>query len=600
MKKALKHIGLMAAILAGGAVIGYLLIVLSYGLIKIAPEKYEAAWEILDDEGYHPRDYEHNRRTDYYFEQLPDILDLATDQIIVTHSMEAPEGGAFRHSVIESYYRYWHGYIIFWRPLLKFFELGELRIFNFFLQASLAILLAWLLWKGTGKKRFALAWLTVYTVLVPNSMALNFQYSSSYYVAVLSAIALMLFKGYFAKPCRYFYLFLVTGMLTVYFDFLTYPLLTWALPACIMLLVLPYARKVILSAVFWATGYVIFWAEKWLIASIITGENAFADGLNQIVLRSGSDGYGLADRIESFNRNWAHLSFLPFVILFLIWILWWVVCYFAKGLKPDARALSFALIALSSFVWLFAAAQHTGSHPHFAWRNSAAAVTAGLMLIGVGTDTPWKEAKKPSVRTLLMRAGIFAAICAVTLVCYRFIPVETYFSENFGAEVTSEKVLSPGEKEAARFTITPLYERICQIVPVVDCGDASGNIDITVLDGGSTFYSESIDVADREGTRTLNTKVDWRLTKGKPVDVIISTENATAPVTVWIPEEGAGNAADISAMMFGIVYYSHFANKTDTLFYLMSWFSLFMMIVYCFCGKIKIGSEGKSQLTNMI
>ena len=130
MKKRVRQFLISLAILIGGAVVGYLLIVLSF-LIKIPTEKYDTVMSILNEEGFHPRDYVRDGRTDYYFERFPDILDIATDQIILSHSMATPEEGILKAGVFPDYFRYWHGYVVFWRPLLKVLNLDELRFFNF-------------------------------------------------------------------------------------------------------------------------------------------------------------------------------------------------------------------------------------------------------------------------------------------------------------------------------------------------------------------------------------------------------------------------------------------------------------------------------------
>ena len=431
--------------------------------------------------------------------------------------------------------------------------------------------------------------------MLPNTMAISLQYSSSYYVGVICAIGAVALRKFPQKGNRYLYLFLVAGMLTAYFDFLTYPLFTWGLPALTVLALysgegeekdfkyyLPPVLKVVFSAVVWSAGYVIFWAEKWAIASFITGANGFKDALDEFALRAGTEEMTMLDRLGSFNKNWHHFSFLPFLVVYAIWIGWWMYAYFRRGLRKDPRIFALVLIVFSSFVWFTFAAQHTFSHTHFTWRNGAVTMLAGLFIVAVGTE------KKPveSGRSL-GKIAVFGICAALTLVICIFLPVDTYTSTNFDS-ASEEIVLPAGEKEAFSLNLTPLYGFVKEIDPFLECEDASGSYEFILKDGGEIVHTAVVPVSEASGNRIFE-KVYWHLKKGHTYELVISTENVSAPVTLWTtldqnPAEFAGNERSLT---IGIVYYcTCFANKTDALFYLMSWFSLFMMIVYCLYGKI--------------
>ena len=64
---------------------------------------------------------------------------------------------------------------------------------------------------------------------------MSLQYSPVFYISVIST--LFVFLKYDRYRERIFFIFLVSGMLTSFFDLLTYPLLTWGMPALWLILI---------------------------------------------------------------------------------------------------------------------------------------------------------------------------------------------------------------------------------------------------------------------------------------------------------------------------------------------------------------------------
>ena len=100
------------------------------------------------------------------------------------------------------------------------------------------------------------------------------QYYACFYLSFIAMLVLLWKPGYFLKNrFAVCILFLVTGICTSYFDFLTYPIVTLGLPLCVWLLLIPYHNKCIWqlveNAVFWAIGYLGMWAEKWILSSVV-------------------------------------------------------------------------------------------------------------------------------------------------------------------------------------------------------------------------------------------------------------------------------------------------------------------------------------------
>ena len=91
---------------------------------------------------------------------------------------------------------------------------------------------------------------------------------------------------------RYPELFLLTGILTSYFDFLTYPVVTLGFPLCAYFLLAEREsikkglQKVIGYSFCWGVGYVGMWALKWIIADVTLHTGTIKDAAWSIIGRT--------------------------------------------------------------------------------------------------------------------------------------------------------------------------------------------------------------------------------------------------------------------------------------------------------------------------
>lgn len=117
------------------------------------------------------------------------------------------------------YARYWHGYLVFLRPLLTIFNYVGLRVIFCIIVIILAAILVYYLNKNGGKG-IALIFGLVFLMFSYQYVGLSIQY-----VAV--TVIFMAFSIYIAKhkkaKAEYFF---IVGGLTSFFDLLTTPLLT--------------------------------------------------------------------------------------------------------------------------------------------------------------------------------------------------------------------------------------------------------------------------------------------------------------------------------------------------------------------------------------
>lgn len=118
-------------ILLGGTVIGTILLCLAF-CIPVNETNRTATYEIIEEEGWYPSIPIVNGALDTYFTSYnPGVLDDATDLIMLRTALDPLEKSVVRAAMdMNQYDRYWHGYIAILRPLLFFFDYGEIRVLN--------------------------------------------------------------------------------------------------------------------------------------------------------------------------------------------------------------------------------------------------------------------------------------------------------------------------------------------------------------------------------------------------------------------------------------------------------------------------------------
>ena len=289
------------------------------------------------------------------------------------------------------YTRYWHGFLILMKPLLMFFNYGTIRIINGVVQALLVLLTCFLLFKNKFRKAiipYALSFL----MMMPIALAKSIQFSACFYVFTLGSIALLLMK----KETRQKHssiVFLWIGIMTAFFDLLTYPISTFGVPIVFFLLLSEdetLERKIsqsVRNAICWGVGFGGMWVLKWAAASIVNGRNEFSVAMSFFAIRTSS----VSDDGEKFSlyateiRNYGAFSFTPVTILVVLMIAY--LCF--RFLKNRKISMSESLIILLPFViaglmpaiWYAFATNH--SMIHFWFTNKACVTSLLAVLFGM-------------------------------------------------------------------------------------------------------------------------------------------------------------------------------------------------------------------------
>ena len=210
-------------------------------------------------------------------------------EILIKALHQEPDGRS-----IYNYGRYWHGYLLYLKPLLFLGTIGQIRMLNGMIQLLLAFYVLRLLGEKLGKK-VQLAFLFTYLLLNPISMAMSLQYSSMYYVMMFSCVFVLQRADRLLEKDKYIYTFTTVGIGTAFFDFLTYPLVSYGIPLIVFLLLLDQAGKLqekwsgiilaIRSGLAWGFGYGAMFLSKWFLLWWFVGQDAFQQTMTQITYR---------------------------------------------------------------------------------------------------------------------------------------------------------------------------------------------------------------------------------------------------------------------------------------------------------------------------
>lgn len=308
----------------------------------------------------------------------------------------ANEVSAYEYNA-DAYPRYWHGYLVPLKLLLLFFDYGDIRILNFFLQSFLLCMIIRKLYR-IKMEAYAPAFMVMIFVLNPMTTALSLQYSSIYYITLFSTLWLLhLIGSRKVEEQKWNSLFFITGIATSYFDFLTYPLVPFGvLFVCYLIVngdkITFYSTKTLLhKAVLWGCGYAGMWSGKWILGSLLIRKNLFEDALCQVLLRmsagfyDGKEGY---TRLDALFRNIGVLLKWPFAIAILCGGGWLLLSVLQKKITAQILWSNAGIIfwmtgtAVLPVGWLLVTSGHAYGHYYFTYKEFGVSAFA-LFCLGI-------------------------------------------------------------------------------------------------------------------------------------------------------------------------------------------------------------------------
>ena len=308
------------------------------------------------------------------------------------------------------YPRYWHGYLTVLKPLLVFLDLAQIRKLLFVTFIALLALVSILLAKEDGTLAgvvMATSFATFNIAVMINSLPLA---ACPFIALAASLFVLRTTKGrahtLHEDSLWWVIPFFVIGCLTAFFDFLCTPIITLGVPLAILLYRSKKERRqdtlrcvagAFLLCASWALGYVALFVSKWVVASLLTGEDVIADGLMKVAERSSERAnekadVGSIDRLQAVVRNvklaFPKWSVLVAAIVVIVIVATAVYLYRKNHRRPNLWwTLPLCLTALLPYVWYLFAANHSYQHASFTYRAQLLSVLCvGLILAGMLQD----------------------------------------------------------------------------------------------------------------------------------------------------------------------------------------------------------------------
>lgn len=306
------------------------------------------------------------------------------------------------------YPRYWMGFRVLTRAALVFLNYLQIRRYLGFLLLGL-MLLTVLSVAGHADRRAAFLFGLSLLLVRPQVICHSLQFSCCFFLALLGMLAIPRLR----RKRRWEGLFFMEmGILTMYFDFYTAPLLTFGLPMVYLCLLdarereTLSAKRVLADLGLWLGGYVLMWLAKLTLTTVFTSENAFESGFSTLLMWAGGKGTGAAPSLMRALQAVRHAVTVDTPGAF-VWAGALLCALLMLGLcagkgrlrrRPLREQGALLLLALLPLLWFAATARPTEAHAWFQYRSIALSYWAlgawlSLLLPGPGTE------KVPAVRT---------------------------------------------------------------------------------------------------------------------------------------------------------------------------------------------------------
>ncbi len=414
----IKKMGRMALLLLGSAVLGTLLLVLAFCLpVERMRENVAVSVDSMIKD---PEEVADNAFAQYVWSEK----ETYTDAIMVQNAIEripgknvfeeamwvyhtdleeevwTPEASlkaflseeGMEQSYLHEYSRYWHGYLIYLKPLLLIFSWSQIVMLGIVLQVLLmgAVLFASI---KRGTPGVGAAMLIGFLFMKPVLVLCSLTMSVCWIITLAVLLIMLLCHSKIEAGKRYPELFLLTGILTSYFDFLTYPVVTLGFPLCAYFLLAEREsikkglQKVIGYSFCWGVGYVGMWALKWIIADVTLHTGTIKDAAWSIIGRT--EAIGGRPRMNGgfyvIGLNLQEYKWMIYPAAAGLLLLVSLALFFLAARKLSVRAaleivIPCVVIFCIPFAWIVVVQHHSALHARFTFRIlSVAAVAVSCM-----------------------------------------------------------------------------------------------------------------------------------------------------------------------------------------------------------------------------
>ena len=312
------------------------------------------------------------------------------------------------------YLRYWHGYLLFVKPLLLIFNLKQIYMLHYLIMTALLLGLSLLLLHhGLRLECCALAvsLVAVSIWFVPMCLEYTWMFLLMLIVSTIT-VQLALRKRYESFPL----LFFITGIITVFLDFFTTETLTVLVPLLLAVRIRIRQNEegnwkmVIKCCATWCIGYILMWVAKWGITAMVLGIDVTPYIKDKMAWHfSVTSGMTKGQYFwEAISRNVGCLFPIGYGVggvaaFFLMAIMSFLAVYFDKIRARQEicwdRVGIFAFLGVIPYVRYLIIHHHVWYHYFFTYRAQAATVMAMYFIVAelVEINRPAKYTQPISV-----------------------------------------------------------------------------------------------------------------------------------------------------------------------------------------------------------
>ncbi len=434
MKKRIRNV---LIILFGSAAAGSLLLMLTF-LLPVDSARRHAAESL-----YEMIEVKEDPNGDGWRKRIVSVKDNFTDCLMVQNALERVEGqGPWAHAMyifhhdlgddttwmteksltefvrrgsegmyLKEYSKYWHGYLVYLKPLLMCMSWKHVETFLAVFQILL-LLAAAAVSCYRRKAYLGLGILVTFLFMKPLRIWFSLTLSDCWSITLAAVIVLMLFYDKIERKNWREEVFLLIGILTAYIDFLTYPIVTLGVPLCVWLALSgETAWKKQLSKTFWncacwAAGYLGMWGMKWVIAEITCQTGTLRNAAWSIIYRTSPlDGYasvfsGVSRTFGAVLQQYDSVMYgIGFGILAAAALVSGVWCLIkARSADWGISMVCLGAAALFPMGWLILTQNHTAIHCEFTFRIVGVTVMALWCMTVSSVRTIRKRAKENGIQ----------------------------------------------------------------------------------------------------------------------------------------------------------------------------------------------------------
>ena len=415
MAEAKKHLKKTGLILAAAVVIGYLLLVFVYLIpTDLMYNQVVSTAKMMESSKTQQKDPCSGRLIDNFADSQTILLASYPGEENVFEKAACSyhcriKGESPRESLVGivlhdqdpvrvAFGRYWHGSMVFIKPLLLFFDLAAMRNINTVFLFLLIVVLIVLMRKELPEAQ--IPFLLMILLMGPTTVGQCFEYTFAVHIMLITCILYLWNPKGRSTGDQIYYLFLFAGIALGYFDFLTAPTITLTVPLAFLCMKEEKSGKeMLLCTMLWFAGYAGMWVGKLAIALLLQGsswsqltEHFALWATTQSVAGKQITRFGTLNKNFEmlFDNLYLDLAILGYAVVGIIHIV-----INRRKITPSQinRILSLYFPGMIGIAWILTIARHSNVHTFFTYRTLAPCVFCLLCALRMG-DPPVISIKK--------------------------------------------------------------------------------------------------------------------------------------------------------------------------------------------------------------